>query len=96
MYHITFKGWYDCVYFLAEAGRPRYFRYCFGGSYLMLVIFCGVAFGVKFACVLLGPLWRVVVVFTGVFRWSSVFVCWSRVCMLVIFVRWDDYVSFLA
>lgn len=88
--------WYYCVCFLAEAGRPRPFGFNFGDNYLKLVIFCGLAFGVKFVCVLLGPIWRVVIVFTGCIREFSVFVCWLRVCVSVIFVKWNDRMSFLA
>ena len=87
---IIFMGWYNCVYFLAEVGRPRLLRFTFGGSYLLLVIFCDDVFGM-----LLGPAWRVVIVFTGFFfRESRVIVCWPGVCML--FVRWNDHMSFMA
>lgn len=89
----AFMGWCNCVFFLAEAGRPRLFRLNFGGSYLvlvMIVVSFGVAFGVKFVYVLLGPVWCVVIGFTGVFRESSVIVCWSRVCLLIVFMGWSD------
>ena len=45
---------------------------------------------------LLGPAWRVGIVFTHFFRESSVFVCWPGVCMLIIYVGGDAHLSFLA
>ena len=60
----------------------------------MLVIFCSVAIGVDFAFVLLGSIWRIVIVLIGCIKESSVIVCWPKVCMFVIFVKWDGHVYF--
>lgn len=75
---------------------PRPLRFYFGGNCLMFVVFCGVIIGVENACVLLGSIWHVVIVFTGCIRESSVFVCWPKVFMLVVYIKWNDRMYFLA